>query len=124
MWVPKLRLLFLQLVSNPELLASSAKWLNVRLRTKWFWVRLLLQTSDFAPASSKEFLDIQAAIECGFTRQGVRDITRTYRPIISVFCSVILIKVYIQGFMRQIFSYRENLLHVIRIQVIQNFEYS
>ena len=36
------------------------------------------QTSDFAPALSKEFLDIQATIECGFTLKCVRDITRTY----------------------------------------------
>ena len=35
--------------------------------------------SDFAPASSKEFLDIQATVECGFTFKRVRDITRTYR---------------------------------------------
>ena len=35
--------------------------------------------SDFAPASSKEFLDIQATIECGFTLKRVRDMTRTYR---------------------------------------------
>ena len=35
--------------------------------------------SDFAPASSKEFLDIQAIIECGFTLKRVRDMTRTYR---------------------------------------------
>ena len=34
--------------------------------------------SDFAPGSSKEFLDIQAAIECGFTLKRVRDMTRTY----------------------------------------------
>ena len=34
--------------------------------------------SDFAPASSKEFLDIQATIECGFTLKCVRDMTRTY----------------------------------------------
>ena len=34
--------------------------------------------SDFAPASSKEFLDIQATIECGFTLKSVRDMTRTY----------------------------------------------
>ena len=34
--------------------------------------------SDFAPASSKEFLDIQATIECGFTLKHVRDMTRTY----------------------------------------------
>ena len=35
--------------------------------------------SDFTPASSKEFLDIQATIECGFTLKRVRDMTRTYR---------------------------------------------
>ena len=49
--------------------------------TKWLWVRVQLQslkTSDFAPASSKEFLDIQATIECGFTLKRVRDIIRTY----------------------------------------------
>ena len=34
--------------------------------------------SDFAPASSKEFLDIQATIECGFTLKRIRDMTRTY----------------------------------------------
>ena len=31
-----------------------------------------------SPASSKEFLDIQATIECGFTLKRVRDMTRTY----------------------------------------------
>ena len=36
------------------------------------------KTSDFAPASSKEFLDIQATIECGFTLKHVRDMIRTY----------------------------------------------
>ena len=35
-------------------------------------------TSDFAPASSKEFLDIQATIGCGFTLKHVRDMIRTY----------------------------------------------
>ena len=30
--------------------------------------------SDFAPASSKEFPDIQATIECGFTLKHVRHI--------------------------------------------------
>ena len=34
--------------------------------------------TDFAPASSKAFLDIQATIECGFTLKSVRDMTRTY----------------------------------------------
>ena len=34
--------------------------------------------SDMAPALSKEFLDIQATIECGFTQKRVRDMTKTY----------------------------------------------
>ena len=35
------------------------------------------ELTDFAPASSKEFLDIQATIECGFTLKRVRDTTGT-----------------------------------------------
>ena len=35
------------------------------------------QISDFALASSKEFLDIQANIESGFTLKRVRDMKRT-----------------------------------------------
>ena len=35
------------------------------------------ETSDFAPALSKEFLDIQATIECGFTVKHVCDMIRT-----------------------------------------------
>ena len=35
-------------------------------------------TSDLAPASRKEFRDIQATIECGFTLKRVRAMTRTY----------------------------------------------
>ena len=34
--------------------------------------------SDFTPASSTEFLDIQAIVECGFNLKRVRDMTRTY----------------------------------------------
>ena len=34
--------------------------------------------SDFVPASSKEFLDIQATVEYGFTLKRVRDMTSTY----------------------------------------------
>ena len=36
----------------------------------------------FATASSKEFRDIQATIECGFTLKHVRDMTRTYSQIL------------------------------------------
>ena len=38
----------------------------------------VLKCCSAAPASSKEFLDIQATIECGFTLKRVRDMTRTY----------------------------------------------
>ena len=38
----------------------------------------VISPSDFALASSKEFLDIQTTIECGFTLKCVRDMTRTY----------------------------------------------
>ena len=40
--------------------------------------------SDFAPASSKEFLDIQATIECGFTLKRVCDMARTYSLIFII----------------------------------------
>ena len=65
-------------------LASLVKWLSVRLWTKWFWIRVQLQslkTSDFAPVLSKKFLEIQAAIELGFTLKWIRDMTRTYREM-------------------------------------------
>ena len=37
-----------------------------------------LYSSDFAPASRKEFLDIQATIECGITLKYAHDIRRTH----------------------------------------------
>ena len=36
------------------------------------------KTSDFASASSKEFLDIQANQECGFTLKSVSDMARKF----------------------------------------------
>ena len=42
----------------------------------------VIAPSYFAPASSKEFLDIQATVECGFTLKRVRDMTRTYTHFI------------------------------------------
>ena len=38
-------------------------------------------TSDIAPVSSKEFLNIQAIIECGVTLKRVRDMIRIYIQI-------------------------------------------
>ena len=40
--------------------------------------------SDFAPALSKEFLDIQATVECRFTLKHVRDMTRTYSHVFNL----------------------------------------
>ena len=47
-------------------------------------------TSDFAPASSKEFLDIQATIECGFTLKRVRDMARTYSQM-NIMITIIIV---------------------------------
>ena len=41
------------------------------------------KNSDIAPVSSKEFLDTQATIECGFTLKQVRDMIRTYSQVLS-----------------------------------------
>ena len=38
---------------------------------------------DFAPGFRKEFLDIQASIECGFTLKLVGDMTRTYSQMVE-----------------------------------------
>ena len=52
--------------------SSLAKWLSVQLTTKWFWVQVQLQSLNLQiSASSKEFLDIQVTIECGFTLKRV-----------------------------------------------------
>ena len=58
-------------------LASLAKWLSVHSQTKWLWVVALTINLDIAPVSNKEFLDIQATIECGFTQKGIRDMIGT-----------------------------------------------
>ena len=36
---------------------------------------------DMAPASSKEFLDIQATVECGFTLKFVCDMIKTHNQM-------------------------------------------
>ena len=48
--------------------------------------------SDFAPASSKEFLDIQATIECGFTLKRVRDMIKTYNEYLMLLVSFITVR--------------------------------
>ena len=60
---------------------SLAKWLSVRLRTKWFWVRihllsLKLQIWRLLPARTS--LTFRQTIECGFTLKLLRDMIIRY----------------------------------------------
>ena len=59
----------------------STKWLSVGLLTKWLWVPVQLQSLELQIPRllrGKEFLEIQATIECGFTLKRGRDMIRTY----------------------------------------------
>ena len=47
--------------------------------------------SDIAPVSSKEFLDIQTAIDCGFILKRVRDMIITYSQSKCFIFSVLLV---------------------------------
>ena len=69
-----------QTLNHLAKLTSLAKWLSAHLWTKGLWVRVQLQLLKLpiSPALSKEFLDIQATTECGFTLKRVCDMTRTY----------------------------------------------
>ena len=54
---------------------------------------------DISWQGVKEFLDIQAAIECGFTLKRVRDMTRTYSQnecvyIIMLKIALVLFQIY------------------------------
>ena len=71
-------------LANLTKLASSAKWLSVRLPTKWLWVLLSLKSSDIAPVLSKEFLVGQATVECRFTLKCVRGMIIAYNQILIV----------------------------------------
>ena len=44
-------------------------------------VTAITLTSDILPVLSKEFLDIQATMECGFTLKHVSDMIKTYCQI-------------------------------------------
>ena len=44
-------------------------------------IKELLSPCSLAPASSKEFLDIQATVECGCTLKLVRDMIKTYNQL-------------------------------------------
>ena len=70
----KLKFKSLQLDSNPQSLTTTHNPQNHR-------TRIHNPQLTFAPASSEEFLDLQAIIECGLTLKLVRDMTRTYNQM-------------------------------------------
>ena len=60
---------------------SLAKWLSVRLQTKWMWVGITLlplKLQIWRLLRARSFLAIKQTIECGFTLKPVRDIIITY----------------------------------------------
>ena len=59
------------------ILAILAKWLIVYELSGCGFESSYSQL-DFAPASSKEILDIQATIKCGFTLKRISDMTKRY----------------------------------------------
>ena len=66
-----------------KLMDSLAKWLSVRLRTKWLRVHSSCSHLNFRyRACFKQGFPwhsgIQATLECGFTLKRVRDMIRTY----------------------------------------------
>ena len=61
------------------------------------------------PASSKEFLDIQATIECGFTLKSVRDMTRTYKTLFNINGN----KYYYNILLEKVFDKKINPIHNI-----------
>ena len=83
---------WLRLDSNPQLttklnhLVSLAKCLSVRSRINVLVssspvAATFTMTSDFVSVLSKEFPDIQATLDCGFTLKHVREMIITYRQM-------------------------------------------
>ena len=84
-------------------------------------------TSDFVPALSKEFLDIQATIECGFTLKRICDMTRTYSQWQSIFKILLLLLLqqnFVSGsnlelmYLSLIVNIRSNLVHLLDFQLL------
>ena len=65
-------------------MASLTKWLSVRLRTKWLWVRIPLLSLKFqiwCLLRAKSSLTFRQTIECKFTLKLLRDMIITYSKV-------------------------------------------
>ena len=77
-----------QTLNHLAKLANSVKMigLSVRLRTKWLWLRVPLQSLNFRfPACFEQGLSWHSGnyIECGFTVKCVRDMMKTYSQYLT-----------------------------------------
>ena len=62
-------------------LTSMAKWLSIRLRNKWLWIRislLSLKLQIWHLLRARSSLTFRQTIECGLTVKPVRDMIITY----------------------------------------------
>ena len=67
-----------------KLASGLAKWLSVRLRTKWLWVQILLlslKLQIWRLLQARSSLTFRQTIECRFTLKVVRDTIITYSLI-------------------------------------------
>ena len=82
-----------------KIVASLAKWLSVRLRTKWLWVRiplLSLKLQIWRLLRAWSSLTFRQTTECRFTLKLIRDMIITYSQT-SIF--VIIRRIYHYRFM-------------------------
>ena len=66
---------------------SLAKWLNVRLRSKWLWVRISFKLQIWRLLRVKSSLTFMQTIECKFTLKLIRSmiIKHSYCDCISLY---------------------------------------
>ena len=70
-----------ELTTQHNHLASLAKWLSVRLQTKWLWVGiplLSLKLQMWHLLQTRSSLSFRQTIECRFTLKLVRDMITSY----------------------------------------------
>ena len=76
-------------------MVSLAKWLSVRLRTKWLWVRsvAVIKLRIWRLLRARSSLTFRQSIECVFTLKRVRDMIITCSNFENMF-----LKIYFQTY--------------------------
>ena len=79
------------LTTQPNHLASLAKWLRICLRIKWLWVQiplLSLKLQIWCLLRARSSLTFRQTMKCTFTLKPVRDMIITYSHITAVLKTV------------------------------------